>query len=45
MAERDAFPVREAPAGENVRVTVKPSGEFLDEPRLPEACLADHPDG
>ena len=43
--ERDAFAVREAPAGENVRLAAEPSGELLDQPRLPESGLADHGDG
>ena len=43
--ERDAFAIREAPASENVSLAAEPSGELLDQPRLPESGLADHGDG
>ena len=35
----------QTPAGKNVRITAEPPGELLDQPRLPEAGLANHGDG
>ena len=40
--ERDALPIGEAAAGEDVHLTAEVAGKLLDKPRLPQSSLADH---